>query len=408
MLKRIRRQYEEFPPKFWTLMGVTFIDRLGGALLFPFFTLYITQKFQVGMTEAGLLFTIWSLSSLFSSTLGGALADRFGRRSIIIFSLVVSAFSNLAMGLAGSLGAFFIFAGVAGLLGAIGGPAYNAMVADLLPEEKRLAGFGLWRVIANLAVIIGPAIGGLLASQSYLWLFILDTIASGVTALLVYLMLPETKPERHPDEKPESMLQVFGGYGRILRDGLFMSFVAFSILSVLVYMQMNSTLAVFLRDVHGISTRGFGWIISLNAALVVAFQFSITRVISRWRVMVTMALGVFFYAVGFGMYGITRTYLWFIIAMVIITIGEMVVSPVSQALVVNLAPEDMRGRYSAAYELVWALPTAVGPLAAGIVMDRYDPNWGWYACFILAMISALGFLLLEPAARRRLKPAKET
>ena len=131
--------YQEYPRTFWTLVLVTFIDRLGGALLFPFFALYITSKFGVGMTEVGVLFAVFAGSSFFGSFIGGALTDRIGRKAMLIFSLISTSFSAVAMGLVDSMEAFFVLAIVVGVLTDTGGPAHQAMVADLLPREKRSA-----------------------------------------------------------------------------------------------------------------------------------------------------------------------------------------------------------------------------------------------------------------------------
>jgi MFS family permease len=131
---------------------VTFIDRLGGALLFPFFALYITTKFNVGMTEVGILFALFSVSSFLGVLLGGALSDRLGRKGMVMFSLVSTSISSVIMGLVDSLTAFFALALVVGIFTDAGHPAYQAMVADLLPEEKRAEGFGIIRVVFNLSV----------------------------------------------------------------------------------------------------------------------------------------------------------------------------------------------------------------------------------------------------------------
>jgi MFS family permease len=101
--RRIRSLYYEYRRAFWILVGVTFIDRLGGALLFPFFALYITSKFNVGMSEVGVLFALFFVSSAIGSTLGGALTDRWGRKRMIIFSLLSSSLSTLLMGLVDSI-----------------------------------------------------------------------------------------------------------------------------------------------------------------------------------------------------------------------------------------------------------------------------------------------------------------
>ena len=187
--------YHEYPQPFWTLIVVTFIDRVGGAMLYPFFALYLTKKFGVGMTEVGVLFAVFSLSGFISSTLGGALTDRLGRKGIVIFGLIASSFSAVAMGLVDAFGAFFILAMTVGILGDVAGPAHNAMVADLLPEEQRAQGYGIIRVAFNLSVTIGPAIGGLLAARSYLALFIADAVISLITAIIVWRFLPETRPQ---------------------------------------------------------------------------------------------------------------------------------------------------------------------------------------------------------------------
>ncbi|MCJ7435070.1 MAG: MFS transporter [Anaerolineales bacterium] len=98
--RKISRIYHEYPRTFWTVVIISFIDHIGGALIFPFFALYLTSKFDVGMTRVGVLFAAFSLSSFGGSAIGGALTDRFGRKGIIVFGLFASAFSALAMGFA--------------------------------------------------------------------------------------------------------------------------------------------------------------------------------------------------------------------------------------------------------------------------------------------------------------------
>ena len=111
--------------------------------------------------------------------------------------------------------------------------------------------------------------------------------------------------------------------------------------------------------------------------------------------MLVLALGSALYVIGFGMYGFVSAYLFFMLAIVIITIGEMVVIPVAQAYVGDAAPEDMRGRYSGVMGFSWMIPWMIGPLLAGLLMDNGYPNWVWYGSAILASISVVGFLWLR-------------
>ncbi|HEX9796885.1 MAG TPA: MFS transporter [Anaerolineales bacterium] len=393
--RRLAAVYHEYPRNFWTLVVVTFIDRLGGALLFPFFALYITSRFGVGMTQVGILFALFSASSFVGTALGGALTDRLGRKGMLIFSLLSTSVSSVLMGLVSDLNTFFVLALLVGVFTDSGGPAFQAMVADLLPPAKRAEGYGIIRVAFNLSVTIGPAIGGFLAARSYLLIFLADAAISLLTAIVVYLKLPETKPEAEPGTEPETIGQTFRGYGRVLRDRVFMMFLGASILMGLVYMNMNTTLGVYLRDTHGVPESGYGLILSLNAAMVVLFQFAITRRIQVLPPLLMMTAGTLLYAIGFGLYGAVASFSLFLLAMVVITIGEMVVAPVSQAISASLAPEAMRGRYMAVFGYSFGIPFAIGPLLAGQVMDHFDPRLLWLLAFLLGLVAAGWFYVLH-------------
>src|ERR1044071_4967693 len=154
LLMRTRKVYSEYPREFWIYNIIVFIDRLGGFMLYPFFALYLTQKFDIGMSTVGLLFAIFSVSGMIGSALGGAIADLMGRKVVIIFSLILSSLSALGMGFAPSIGIFIAVVVIVGTLSSIGHPAHEAVVADLLPPDKRAEGYGIIRVIFNVAVII--------------------------------------------------------------------------------------------------------------------------------------------------------------------------------------------------------------------------------------------------------------
>jgi MFS family permease len=168
-------------------------------------------------------------------------------------------------------------------------------------------------------------------------------------------------------------------------------------LMVLAYMNMNTTLGVYMRDhVHMLEAeRRYGFLLSLNAAMVVFLQFPITRRIEDRPPMVMMAIGSALYAIGFAMFGLVNDYSMFVWAMVIITVGEMIVAPVAQALTSLLAPEDMRGRYMAVFGFSWGIPFAIGPLLAGVILDNLDPHYLWYAAGIVGLLAVLGFLYLQ-------------
>ena len=114
------------------------------------------------------------------------------------------------------------------------------MIADILPEEKRTDGYGILRVAFNLSVVIGPAIGGFLATRSYLLLFLSDAVISLLTVFLIAIFLPETKPQAHPDAPKQTVASSFAGYGQVFRNAAFMLFLGAVMLQVFTYMNMNT------------------------------------------------------------------------------------------------------------------------------------------------------------------------
>ena len=403
ILERIQNLYQEYPPPFWVLMTGTFIDRLGTNLIMPFLAIYVVQRFDAKLTQVGLIFTIFAVSSGIGNFLAGALADRFGRRFTLILGLVFAATARIALGLATDFTGLYIAAAFAGLFGAIGWPAQIAMTADLLGPEKRANGFGIQRVVINSTFALGPLVGGFIGPRiGYLPLFVLDAITSYFVALIVFSKLPETQPSKAKDKRVETFVQTLAGYQRVLQDRTFLAFVLISILTVTVYMQMSTTLSVFLIKFQHMSEAFFGALVMLNALMVVFLQIPISRWASKQPLLLIMMSGSAFYLLGFGSYGLSPSVLLFVFAMILITLGEMLVIPTSQALTALLAPADMRARYVATERLNWITAQALGPLAAAAIMDRFDPRWVWYGCSIICAIGMLGFFGLHLHSRQRL------
>lgn len=402
MIVSLRNTYRKFSKHFWVLMFASFIDMLGGALIFPFFSLFITQKFNISMTQLGSMYLVWALtSSLLGNTLGGALADKFGRKTNMIMGLVASAVSALLMVVINDFAWFFLAIGIVGVFQDIAGPARGAMIADLVPEELRVDAYGMFRIIFNLAATIGPIIGGVVGSINFNLLFLADVVISLAVAAFVFYYLPETKPQHENKKEESSLRQTFKGYWQVLKDKLYMAFLAVALLEVLTYIPLNTVIGVYLRDFHDISIDRFGYLLSLNAVMVVVLQMGFTRLVAGKKPMLVMAFGTLLYALGFSMFAYTTTYALFMIAIIIITIGEMILAPMEESLVAIFAPEDMRGRYMAVHGLVWIIPFAFGPLGAGLIMDNFDPRLLWLVDGAIGMMAVFGYLALHLKAGQR-------
>jgi len=226
--------------------------------------------------------------------------------------------------------------------------------------------------------------------------------------VIIFRVIPETRPQLHAQAESETFLQTMGGYRVALKDFAFMAFIIAGMLMLIVYQQMYSSLSVYLRDNHNINPSGYGFLMTTSAITVVLFQFWVSRMTKYRPPFLMMALGTVFYMIGFFLFGVVTAYALFALNIVIITVGEMIVVPMSQSIAVNFAPQDMRGRYMAVFGLTWAIPQTIGPGAAGYILDNYNPNWLWYIGGALCGLSVLAYywLHLRLGAKAQFAPAR--
>jgi MFS family permease len=270
------------------------------------------------------------------------------------------------------------------------------MMADILPESKRQEGFGITRVAFNYAWIVGTALGGLIASRSFLALFIIDAVLSLSVAIILYWFLPETKPASpHVEWMGGNLLETLAGYRFVLRDLAYVCFTLTGMAVLIVYQQQYSSLPVYLREVHNIDSQVYGIMLAVSGFEVVLFQIGISRLVRKYPPFLMMALGAVFFMAGFAMIGLVRGAAFFLLAVIIATVGEMIMFPVNKALAANFSPADMRGRYMAVYDLGWTIPATIGPAAAGLILDNYNPDLLWTIGAALCALAAFGFYALH-------------
>jgi MFS family permease len=389
MISRVKKTTAEYPFQFWILFCGRFIGSAGGSLVWPFMTIYLRQRLNIPLTTVGLLFAVSSGVGLVSQFIWGPVIDRFGRKTALLVGLANEVVVMVAFGLLDSLGAFGILIALSGLIEPSSRIASNTIVADIIEPERRPGAYALLRMIANLGVAIGPAIGGFIATRSYLLSFMAAAASAAIFLLLSILFIKETKPEVG-EERGEAI----GGYGRVLRDYPFLAFCGAYTLLAMAYAQMMTLLPVYIKEGYGILERSYGFIMATNAAMVVLFQYSITRAAKRYRPTLVLAVGALFTALGVGSVALGNSFPLFLMSMAILTIGEMLIIPTSVSLVADMAPVTMRGRYMGVYGLTWGIAFGVGPILGGYLNDTIAPVYIWYEAFILGLLSTLAFQLI--------------
>jgi MFS family permease len=367
------------PRPAWILCFGTFLNKFG-AFVVPFLTLYLTSR---GCTvgETGLAIGAYGVGNMAASLLGGHLADKLGRRKTIVLSMFSGAVVMMFLSQARSLPAIIALTALTGLTNEFYRPASTALLADLVPPGQRITAFAALRVAFNAGFAFGPATAGFLAAFGYFWLFAGDAATSVLFGLVAWFALPR-------GGRGEQANASWGEALRVLRrDRKLHQLLLANFAIGLLFFQMASTFG--LHVIHlGFSAATYGSIVSLNGALVVFFELPLTTVTRRFPMRRVMAAGYLVCGLGYALNFFAHTVPALVGCMILFTLGEMVMMPMSSAYLANLAPPDMRGRYMGVSGLTWGLALIIGP-AAGMKLFESSPAAYWLACGALGAFAAM-------------------
>jgi len=398
----MRRLFKlDFPRQFWLMFAGMLISTIGSSMIWPFLMIYVSERLSLPLTFTAMLLTVNSIMGLTSSFIAGPIIDRLGRKWVMVISLFLNAVGFILLSQAHSLLAFALIMGLQGAVNPLFRVGGDAMMADLIPPEERADAYSLMRLSNNVGVAIGPAVGGFLASASYNLAFF--GAAAGLTfyGLLLAIKAKETLPALHPEQIAQAARERFGGYGQVLRDVPFRSFVVSFLFNQFAASILWVMLSVYTKTNFGLPESRYGLIPMTNALMVVLFQLPVTQWTKRQKPQTMMALGAFFYAVGVGSVALGTGFWGFWLSMVIMTIGELVLVPTSSTYAANSAPAHMRGRYMSVYGITWNAAQGIGPVAGGFLNDTFGPRTMWYGGGISALVSTVLFLVV---AGRRIEP----
>ena len=372
------------------------ISSAGSSMIWPFLMIYASEKLSLSISAASTLISINAATGLFSSFAAGAVADKFGRKPVMIVSLAVNGLGYFFLSRATSYGAF---AGLMVLMGAAN-PLYqvgaDAMLADMIGPEKRTTAYAIIRMINNAGIAIGPAVGGFLAAMSYTYAFIGAAGGMIVYSLLLLVRARETLSQAYLEEAPSESL---GGYTRVLADRPFVIFALVVGLGLIAPSMVWTLVAVYAKQNYGLSESLYGWLPTTNALMCVFVQYFVTRFYRRYRSLSVAAIGMLTYAVGVGSFALMRTFWGFWLSMVIMTFGELTLIPTVSKYIADLAPADMRGRYMSFYWFAWGVARASAPLIGGFLNDNLSPRSIWIGGLVIGLVSTAGLAILAGRAR---------
>ncbi len=380
----------------WWLALITLINR-AGTMVVPFLSLYLTKSLDFSLADVGWIMSAFGAGSVLGSWLGGKLTDKIGYYKIMVFSLVASGllfiglqYLNTFVELA--LGVFFLLA-VADMFR----PAMFVALSAYSKPENKIRSVTLIRLAINLGFSAGPAIGGfIIVTMSYGGLFWLDGITCILAGiLLLFVLNPKTTKtlDEVIVENPKSAYS----------DKLYLIFLAAMILFSIAFLQYFSTMPLYYKDVHFLNENKIGLLMGLNGFLIFIFEMPIVKYFESGRHTKTtlIIIGAILTALSFLVLNFTSWVGVLIIGMLLMTIGEMIAFPFSNAFALQRAKRGNQGEYMALYSIAFAIAHILGHNTGMQFVDRFGFDFTWYATTGLMVICV--FILLFLKRRMALK-----
>lgn len=380
------------PRPFWVLWAGTLVNRLG-MFVEPFLALYLSNARHLSLTEVGAVLASYGAGSLPSQPIGGALADRIGRRATLTAGMLANAVAMLGLGYARGLWPLVAASIVVGLTVDLYRPATSALVADLVPGADRTRAYGLIFWAVNLGFSVAMVLGGTLARAGFTPLFWADAVTCAVFGLLIWRAVPETLPA------PAAGDDAAEGFGTAARDRLLIGFLLVTLIETTVYMQAYTTLALAM-SARGLTAQAYGLTMAVNGIVIVALQPVTGAWLGRRDHATVIACGIAFLGLGYGLTALATTTWEYAACVAIWTIGEILTMSTGAAVVAALAPPRLRGRYSGVFGVVFSLGYLIAPLAGTRLLAHGQPVL-WLSCAGACAVAAGWQLALGPAIRRR-------
>jgi MFS family permease len=402
----VRSLDPRLPRSVWLLNIGGLANAVGNGLAFPFLVIYLHNVRDFSLGTAGLVLATTGAVSLLAGPAVGIVVDRIGGRATLAVSLVLLAVGYGSYPLITEPWHAFLASAVAGVGNAGFWPSQSALLAGLTPHARRHAAFALQRVTRNLGIGLGGVAGGLIATTgnptSFTVLFILDA-----ATFLVFVAMLAFVPEPVVAEERDALAP--GRYAEVLRDRVFLGVVFLNVLFVAAGYAQFELLPVFAKNEAGVAEAGIGLIFLVNTLAIVLAQLPVAKALEGRRRMPALGLMCVLWAAawivvllgGLRLEAVAAA-VAFGIAAIVFGLGECFQGPVQGALVADLAPVRLRGRYMAVSTISWDIGFIVGPAIGGFVLAA-EPLALWPAAAAVCLLAGAGALALERDLPRKLR-----
>ncbi|NTS42055.1 MFS transporter [Flavisolibacter sp. BT320] len=382
--------YSGIPKQVWWLAVVMFVNR-SGTMVIPFLTVYLTSK-GYSLADAGLVMGAFGLGSIVGGYLGGRLTDRFGHFYVQFGSLFLNGALFIILGQMQTLVQYAVCIFLLSSLGEAFRPANAAAIAQYSNDSNRIRCYALNRLAINLGWSIGPAVGGILASINYHYLFWADGVTCMASSFLLFAGLSAKAAGRKKTVLKTEATEVVSAY----RDKPFLLGMFYLFLIGLAFFQLFSVIPAYYKTELRLNEATIGWILAMNGLLIAAIEMVLVyKLENRRHSLLYITTGALLMGSSFLFLEIGQTFTVAVISMIIVTFGEMFLFPFMNNFWVKRSTESNRGEYAALYTMSFAAATVLAPTLATQLAAWQGFSVLWLVNFLVCLLAAVGFYFLK-------------
>lgn len=385
-------------------MVLQFFMTGGYALSFPYLAIYLKKERGIPFWLVGSFLAVSLALAALGRLIGGALADKIGRRPVLVSGLIIRTICVALVGVAIALKAAFPIIVVIDFIGGLAAGNFNAVlsvwVSDQFNEHLRARAYSAMRTVANLGWAVGPAIAGFAVGHDYSRLFFGTAGVYFLCSVAIVFYLKESHPLLIEGKRPQH--SVFLSIFSTLRQKRLLRFFLGTFLIGAVMGHLVVPLSLYASQILDLSPRQIGLLFSLNGGMVVCFQLGLIHVLREKRLAYVLGCGALAYALGYLLLGFAVGVLSLEFCVAIITLGEMAVSPAVSALAANLSPPHERGRALGATGFFHQAGYSFSPLVGGLGLQFFAqvrPCPYWFFVGMLALGAAWAFFGVKDSWR---------
>lgn len=384
----MRGLLRKWHPAVIVIVAGTLFTRAAFFMTMPFLAIYLYNEKGINPAMVGLIIGVSALTGTFGGFFGGYLSDRIGRLPVMTVAIFTWSAVFVGFAVADLVWHFFLLNMLNGLCRSWFEPISRALLADVTTKENRLHVFNARYFAINVGAAIGPVVGTQLGTSNSTQAFYITAVAYLLYALLIVFTLRGYSTELKGGE--ERKFSIKSAIGVLSRDRVLAFFLIGNTIVMMAQSQMDTTLAQYIGNApqfeNGVKL--FAYLVVTNAITVLLLQFPVTNYVRRFQPMNALRFGSFAFSLALLGFGLSTNWIFLMISMIFLTVGEIIVFVMSDVLLDDLAPEHMRGTYFGAMSFR-SIGFSAGPWIGGLLLSTFGFEQGFYVFGILTLISLL-------------------